>query len=110
MLIDICLIASVQWSPLWLIFEQSHSLDIVLAVRGEAVIDPSGQNDQIVLLKSDSHPVIGLAANIEETLAIKNVPDLFVLMEMLVEEHLHLLLVHCAHLVRADDDLISVLV
>jgi hypothetical protein len=110
MLIHIRLVPSVQRRPLGLILKQPHCLDIILTVRCEPVINPCRQNNQIVFLQSDAHPIILLRAHIEETLSVKDVTYLFVFVEVLVEEHLNLFFIHGAHFVRADDDLISVLV
>ena len=110
MLIHIGLIPSVQRRPLRLILKQPHRLDIILAVRREPVINSRRQDNQIVFLESNAHPVIRLGANVEESLPVEDVADLFVFMEVLVEEHLDFFFVYGAHFVGADDDLVSVLV
>lgn len=74
------------------------------------MIDSCRQDDQIVLLQPDSDPVVSFTPHIEETLSIQDVPDFLVLVQVLVKEHLDLILVHSAHLLGRDGDLISVLV
>ena len=74
------------------------------------MIDPCRQNQQIVLLNLDPHPLILLTPNIEIALSVTNVSNLLVLMQMLREEHLDFVLVRITHLFRRDDDLVSVLV
>ena len=110
MLIHIRLVPSVQRRPLGLILEQPHRLDIILTVGGEPVINSRRQDNQIIFLQSNAHPIILLRAHIEESLPVEDVTYLFVFVEVLVEEHLHFFFIHRAHLVWADDDLISVLV
>lgn len=72
----------------------------ILLISSKSVPNPRWQNNQIVLLKSNPHPLAAFnaAPNIEEPVSIKDVPDLFVLMQVLVEEHAHFFLVHIAHL------------
>jgi hypothetical protein len=65
---------------------------------------------QVVLLQLNSHPVIALAANIKEAATIQDVPNFLVLMQVFVEEHLHLLFIYVAHFRRGNGNLIPVLV
>ena len=74
------------------------------------MIDPRGQNDQIIFHQPDPHPLVLLAADIKEALSVENITDLLVLVEMLVEEHLDLLLIHVAHFLGRNGDLIAILV
>jgi hypothetical protein len=74
------------------------------------MVNSRRQNNQIAFLEPNSHPVVTLAPNIKVTRTIQNVPDLLILMQMLVEERLHLLFVDVAHLLWADGDFIPVLV
>lgn len=110
MLIHIRIIAPIQRRPLRLILEQAHRLDIILTIGREPVIDAGWQDNQIVLFQSDAHPIVLLGADVEEALAVEDVADLFIFVEMLVEEHLHLLFVDCAHLFGGDGDFVAVLV
>jgi len=74
------------------------------------MIDARRQDDQIVLLQLDPDPVVSFTPHIEEALPIQYVPDFLVLVQVLIEEHLDLVLINSAHLLRRDCDLISVLV
>jgi hypothetical protein len=139
-LVLVGIIAPVQRCPLGLILEQAHSLCVlqtivsvqskyfpslavmcysrdnkrgvayVLLISGKAMVNATGQDDQVALLEPDPDPVIGLTPDIEETRAIENVPDLFVLVQVFMEEALHLLFVNISHLFGRDGDLIPVLV
>lgn len=82
----------------------------IFRIGGEPMEDATGQDDQIILLQPDPHPLILLAPHIKEPLPIQDVPDLLILMQMFVEEHVHFLLIHVAHLFGRDGDLIPVLV
>jgi hypothetical protein len=82
----------------------------VLSICGESMIDACRHDHQIELLKLDPDPVVISAPDIEEAAAVDDVADLLVLVQMLVEERLHLLLVHGAHGGGRDGDLISILV
>lgn len=74
------------------------------------MVDPRGENNQITLLQPDPHPIIVLAPDIEESRAIQNISDLLILMQMLMEEALHLFLVNVTHLLGRHGNLIPVLV
>lgn len=74
------------------------------------MVDAGRQNDQVVLLQLNSDPVIALASNIEITGAVSDIPDLLIFVQVLVEEHLHLGLIHITHGLRGDGDLIAILV
>lgn len=69
----------------------------ILRICGEAVVDAGRQNDHIILDKADTNPLVLLSANIEVSLAIEDVPNLFVLVQVLSEERLDLLLVDISH-------------
>lgn len=68
------------------------------------------QNDQIILLQLDAHPVVSCASHIEESLTVEDVSNLLVFMKVLVEERLHFVFVDIAHFLWRDCDLVSVLV
>jgi hypothetical protein len=72
------------------------------------MVNSRRQDNQITFLEPDPHPVITLTPNIKVARAIQNVPDFFVLVQMLVEERLYFLFVDVTHLLWADGDLISV--
>ena len=44
------------------------------------------QNDQIVFLQSNAYPLVTLASNVEIACAVSDISDLFVLVQMFVEE------------------------
>lgn len=48
-------------------------------VRGEAVKDAGGQDDEVVLLQLDAHPLIALVPHVKVALAASDVPNLLVL-------------------------------
>ena len=74
------------------------------------MIDPRRQDNHIVLPQSNPDPLIALTPNIEKPLTVQDIPDLLVLVQVFVEEHLDLLLVDRAHLLRTHGDLVAVLV
>lgn len=66
--------------------------------------------NQIILLQVYPHPLVALAPHIKEPSTISNVPNLLILMQMLMEEHLNLLLVNIPHLLGRNSDHIAILV
>ena len=82
----------------------------ILAIGGKSVEDARWEDNQVVLFQADTHPLIGQTPYIKESFAIHDVPNLLVLVQVLVEEHLNFFFVHVAHLVGRDDDLVPVLV
>jgi hypothetical protein len=66
--------------------------------------------NHVVLLQPDPDPRIALTPDIKESSAIPDVSYLFVLVQVLVEEHLDLLLVDVAHLLWRHSDYVAVLV
>lgn len=74
------------------------------------MVDARWQDDEILLLEANAHPVVAGVADVKESLAIENVPNFLVLVQVLGEERLHLLLVNGAHLLRGHRDLVPVLV
>jgi hypothetical protein len=74
------------------------------------VIDTRGEDNQIILDESNAHPLVFLAPHIKISLSFTDIPDFLVLVQMLSEEHLHLILVSLAHCCGGDGDLIAVLV
>ena len=74
------------------------------------MIDPRRQDQQIILLQPDPHPVVPRIPHVEIPVPVQDVSDLLVLVQVLVEEHPDLVLVNGAHLVRGDGDLVAVLV
>ena len=122
--------APIQGRPLGLVLEQAHRVDVldlagqllrrdtvrsprsthVGLVRRKAVVDARGKDQQVVLLELDAHPVFVPRPHVKVALAAADVADLLVLVQVLVEEHLDLVLVDVAHLFGRHGDLIAVLV
>ena len=73
------------------------------------MVDARRHNHKITLLEPQAHPVVVLAPNIEVSSTSQNVADLLVLVQVLVEEGLHLLLVAGEQLGR-NLNLVAVLV
>ena len=72
------------------------------------MINPSRHDHEIVLVQLDPDPLIVLVAHVEIATAVENVADLFVLVDVFVEEYLDLFLVDIAHGGRRDGDLVAV--
>lgn len=109
----ISLNATVQRRPLRVLLEQAHGLGIlyhtlsalslinttaspsthILLIRREPMINARRHNHQITLFQPNPHPIITLASDIKVPSTFQNIPDLFILMQMLMEEVLHLLFV-----------------
>jgi hypothetical protein len=106
--------ASVQRRPFRVFLEEAHGLDIlhhishqvhhrrklttdILLVSGEAMIDACRQDNQVILFQPDAYPIVPFAPHIEESLAVENISDLLVLMQMLVEKHFDLVFIHITH-------------
>lgn len=82
----------------------------VRLVGGEAVVDAGGEDDQVVLLEADAHPLVGGVADVKVARAAAHVADLLVLVQVLVKKALDLGLVDVAHGGRRDLDLVAVAV
>ena len=74
------------------------------------MINPSRQNNQIILSEANPHPLVLAVPHIKVPLPVTDIADLLVLMQMLGEEHLHLALVGVAHGRRRHGHLVAVLV
>jgi hypothetical protein len=61
------------------------------------VVDTSRQDDHIIFNEQDANPLVLLSTDIKISLAVENVPNLLILMQMLREERLDLLLVDITH-------------
>ena len=72
--------------------------------------DPRGDNNQIMLLHTDTQPLILQTPHIEKPFAFEDIPYLLILMQMFVEEHFDFFLIHLPHLFGAHGDLVAVLV
>jgi hypothetical protein len=87
-----------------------YSFTYVLGVCSKSMIDARRHNHQVMFLQPDPHPIIILTPNIKITSTIQNIPNLFIFMQMLVEEVLHFLLVDLTHGGRRNGNLITVFV
>jgi hypothetical protein len=74
------------------------------------MIDPTRQDNQIPLLQPNPHPIVVLTPDIEKSCTIQNITNLLILVQMLVEETLHLLFINVTHFLGRNGDLIPVLV
>lgn len=79
-------------------------------VCGKPMVNASGQDEQVILVQLHPHPLIILAPHVEIALSSTNVPDLLILVQMFVEEHLDLLLVGVTHLLGRDENLVTILI
>ena len=83
----------------------------IAIIRSKPMVNPRRQDDQIVLDKLDADPLVALAADVEITRPVADVPDLLVLVQVLVEKLRQLGLVQIArHRCGRDRDLVPVLV
>jgi hypothetical protein len=82
----------------------------ILVIGGKTMVDTSRKNDQVILHQLDPDPFVLLATHVKVTLAVTDVADLLIFMQMLIEEHLHFLLVHITHRLWRNDNLIAILV
>lgn len=65
--------------PLWFSGKESHGLNVHVLVKGEAVIDPSRDNNEVTGVAMDADPVgIVLGAEIEETATFDTETDFLV--------------------------------
>ncbi len=80
----------------------------ILVVRREPVEDARGQNDQVTLLDSDPDPFIVQTSYVKEAIAINNVAYFFVFVEMLIEKGCHFGFIRSSHVVRRDNNFISI--
>ena len=60
-------------------------------IQGEAVVDSRRQRDQVAFPHGDPDPSVAHAPDVKVGLAIQDVADLVVQVEVLLEEHLQLL-------------------
>jgi hypothetical protein len=102
--------ASVQRCPFGLVLEKAHRMDVIRLVCSETMVDARRQDEQIVLLELNTDPVVVFASNVEIPLAAPDISDLFIFVEMLVEEGLDFFFVNVAHLLWRDIDFIPVLI
>jgi hypothetical protein len=74
------------------------------------MINARRHNHQVMLLQLNPHPIITLTSHIKKAPTIKNIPDLLILVQVLVEEILHFFFVHVAHGLWGNGNFIAVLV
>lgn len=82
----------------------------VVRIGRKPMIDSRGENNHIVLAQANANPLIVLAADIKVSLAVEDIANLLVLMQVLRKECLHLLLINSAHGLGRHADLVPVLV
>lgn len=68
------------------------------------------ENDQIIFFDPNPDPFIAPVPHVKKATAIEDVSDLFILVEVLVEEHSYFFLVKWTHLLWRYDNLISILI
>lgn len=59
-------------------------------VHGEAMVDTGWQSDQVPLVHGDADPAVTLVPDVKVGLAVQDVADLIVQVQVLLEEHLQL--------------------
>lgn len=74
------------------------------------MVNASGQDDEVSLHQTDADPFILDTSHVEKAFAVKDVSNFLILVQVLVEEHLYLVLVGGAHFLRRDDDFITIFV
>jgi hypothetical protein len=110
-LVGVCFFTSVQRCPLWVVLEQTHGLCVlqklstsssqslvistthIFLICRKTMIDTSRHNHQVTLLQRNPDPIVILASYIKISAPINDITDLFVLVQMLMEEILHLLFI-----------------
>ena len=132
------LFATVESGPFGLFLEETHGVDVlpsgserevssnradryqsgwkphdrraayVVLIDRKAMIDTSGQDEQIARLHSDPHPSILPITDVEVARPLQDIPDLFVLVHVFVVEHIDLVLVGGAHGAGRDGDFVAV--
>ncbi len=70
----------------------------IIPISGKPMINARGQNNQIPFPQPNPNPIVPLTPNIEKPFTVKDIPNLFVLVQVLVEKHLYLLFVDGSHL------------
>ena len=88
---------------------KNHTTCIV-RVSGESMVNPGRHDHEVVLVQLNPDPLVVLATDVEIATAVKNVADLFVFVDVLVEEHLDFCLVDVTHGGWRDGDLVAVFV
>jgi hypothetical protein len=74
------------------------------------MIDAGGQNNKVILLHPDTHPVIVLISYVKEAFTIKNISYLLILVQVFVEERLYLLFIDITHSLWRNYNFVTVLI
>lgn len=74
------------------------------------MVDARGQNNHVVLVQADADPLIVLPSHVEVPLAVEDVPDFLIFVQVLGEEHLYFFFVNVAHSRWRHAHLVAVLV
>lgn len=90
--------------------KEKKKITYILLISRKPMIDTRWEDDQIILLERNAHPLVLFSSNIKVSRSIDNVSDLLVFVQMLVEERLDFVFVHLAHRLGGDGDLVAVLV
>ena len=72
------------------------------------MVDSSREDEHVPRLRKDADPLVVLVADVEVALAVEDVADLLVLVDVLAEEHVYLLVVRGSHDAGRDGDLVAV--
>lgn len=73
--------------------KQPHGFGVVSLIQGEAVVDAGRQGDQVSFSHGDPDPPILLVPDVEVGLAVQDVADLIIQVQVLLEEPLQLFLI-----------------
>lgn len=113
------LLAAADMCPLWLVLKQPHRFDIIRLRYRKPMIDPSRQDHQIPFAQLNPNPLPAPLCTIHQgpvilhikiSFSVHNPPYLLVLVEVLLEERLHLALVGRTHALWGHGDLVPVVV
>lgn len=74
------------------------------------MIDTRRQDDEVSLVQMDPDPAVGAVADVKVAVAVANVPNLLILVQVLREEGFDLVFVGVAHLLGRHGDLVAVAV
>eukprot|EP01018_Ginkgo_biloba_P003863 Gb_10342 [translate_table: standard] len=87
------ILRTIIWSPYWLTHEQSHGLNIVGHIQGESMIYACRQNYQVSFLNPYTNPSVILVSYIKVSTAFQAEANLFISVNMLLEEALEFVMV-----------------
>lgn len=82
----------------------------VRLICSEAVVDAGRQDDQVIFFELDANPLVAFVAHIKVAIAVADVANLLIFVQVLAKETLHLGLVGITECLGRDLDLVAVLV